>query len=128
MLLLLRGISSCISMWVQVQVQWLGVGCEHLCVCVKERERDLIRGLLPPETSSIKQEGDRVELHRLSIAVSIHKFLQLGASLDSKEDFITILQDLPKGQCIHKITSCIQPNSRWKTISYGRPGRVNMFL
>ena len=51
----------------------------------------LIRGLLGSQTTAIKQECNRVEFHRLSVAVSVHKLLQLGTSLDPEKHFIPIL-------------------------------------
>lgn len=58
------------------------------------REKNLIRSLLGPEATTIKQEGNRVEVHRLPITVSIHELLQLCASLDPEKHLIPILQKL----------------------------------
>lgn len=52
----------------------------------------LIWSLFSSESAPVKQECNRVELHRLTITVRIHEFPQLGASFDPKEHLITILQ------------------------------------
>lgn len=43
---------------------------------------------------TIKQERNRVEIHRLPITVSIHELLQLCAFLDPEKHLISVLQKL----------------------------------
>lgn len=59
---------------------------------VHVRKRDLIGSLFSSETAAVEQESDRVQLHRLPVAVRIHKFLQLGAPLDPEKYFVPILK------------------------------------
>ncbi|RDX62872.1 hypothetical protein CR513_58756, partial [Mucuna pruriens] len=53
---------------------------------------NLIWSLLSSEATPIKQKGDRVEIHRLPVTVSIHELFQLSASLNPEENLIPILQ------------------------------------
>lgn len=53
---------------------------------------DLIWSLLCSKATSIKQKSNGVQIHRLSVTVSIHELFQLGASLNPEENFIPILQ------------------------------------
>lgn len=68
------------------------LGFYDIYIYKRERgEENLVWGLLSPETTSIKQEGNWVEFHRLTVTICIHKLLQLGAPFDPEKDFITIL-------------------------------------
>nr|AFK37324.1 unknown [Medicago truncatula] len=51
----------------------------------------LIGSLFSTETTPIKEKSNGVEIHRLTITVSIHKLFQLSVPLDPEEHFITIL-------------------------------------
>jgi hypothetical protein len=65
-----------------------------MCNCVHEHvvwERYLIRSLLSTESTTIKQEGNWVELNGLAITIGIHQLLQLCASFDPEKYFISIL-------------------------------------
>jgi hypothetical protein len=53
---------------------------------------NLVWRLLRLYAMLIKQKINWVETHRVMITVSIHKFFQLSASVDRKENFISILQ------------------------------------
>uniref|UniRef100_A0A2P2KFD7 Small ubiquitin-related modifier 1-like n=1 Tax=Rhizophora mucronata TaxID=61149 RepID=A0A2P2KFD7_RHIMU len=56
----------------------------------------LIGSLLCTKSTTIKEKGNGVELHRLTITVGIHELLQLSASLDPEENLIPILQKAAK--------------------------------
>jgi hypothetical protein len=51
----------------------------------------LIGSLLSTKTTPIKQESNGVHVHRLPVTVSIHQLLELSASLDPKENLVSIL-------------------------------------
>lgn len=53
----------------------------------------LVRGLLTTEPTTIKQESNGVEIHRLTVAVGVHQLLQLCGSLDPEEHLIAVLQN-----------------------------------
>jgi len=53
----------------------------------------LVRAICRLNTTTIEEEADRVWCLALSFAEGIHQLLQLGRTLDLKEDFIVVIGD-----------------------------------